>query len=103
MSQDTGPVMSRNMSPGTSMRATIPQNRPRESAPSMTIPHIAGRHTVVYRIPAAADVLDRKRTTHEEYGTRSENIWRRHGDNADPACSGELSELSVTGGSTKPG
>jgi hypothetical protein len=24
------------------------------------------------------------RTTHEAYGARSENTWRRHGDNAEP-------------------
>src|SRR5215472_1620091 len=96
MSQDTGPAMSRNMSPGTSVRATIPQNRPRESAPSMTIPHVSDGmplYTGFRRPPTYLTA----RTTHEEYGARSENTWRRHGDNAVPlaldATDGNLRDL----------
>ena len=37
-SQDRGPLMFRKASPGTSMRATIPQNSPRRIAPIMTTP-----------------------------------------------------------------
>jgi hypothetical protein len=74
--------MFRNMSPGTSMRATIPQNRARKSAPSMTIPHIVGRYAVVavvYGILAAADVLDRKNHTRgiwRSLGEHMETAWR---------------------------
>jgi hypothetical protein len=39
-SQDTGPLMFRKASPGTSMRATMPQNRASRIAPIMVTPRI---------------------------------------------------------------